>query len=316
MTPTNRRGFLRHADQQYSQSMDQRSSGSTPWWVQSHHNPPTPDERRLLERVEELFAAESAGLSEWDDPHYDPSAPGERRDAKEEEYSQCLDPQKYRIVLARADAWTMVLTELGWAEAQDTSGAFDTPDSPIEWALFPWSSPASGHMAVLRPHAEGAVPLTFWTVDAAEDTAASVSIGAGDPAVFLEQMPDCCCDACDSGSEDMFRVIDETVLSVVGGSLIVELNKKWLSVQSGTGSSAGGPDSRFRQTTSFHASPWSDSWDPRPVFEPPVPEPIGPPRRGPGVSRLARDFRFMPRRYAAYVDDQPSGALLRRKKRG
>lgn len=160
------------------------------------------------------------------------------------------------------------------------------------------------------------MPLTFWTVDAAEDTAASVSIGAGDPAVFLEQMPDCGCDACDSGSEDMFRVIDETVLSVVGGSLIVELNKKWLSVQSGTGSSAGGPDSRFRQTTSFHASPWSDSWDPRPVFEPPVPEPIGPPRRGPGVSRLARDFRFMPRRYAAYVDDQPSGALLRRKKRG
>lgn len=252
-------------EQQYSRSMEQRSSGSTPWWVEPDYDTPTPDERWLLERVEAQFATEAADLSEWADPHADPSNPGHRLDPAEDEYSRCLEPEKYNIVLSRATAWTTVLTELGWASAKTTSGEFDAPEHQISWALPPWSSHTQGHMTVLRPEAEGAVPQTFWCVDADEDTAASVAIGAGDPAVFLEQMPDCGCDACDSGSEDMFRAIDETVLAVVGGSLVVNLDEKWLSIQTGTGASAGDRKTGPRQTTSFHARPWNRSWTPRPV---------------------------------------------------
>lgn len=269
--------------------METRISGSTPWWVQDSERP-TEDERWLLELVEESFAEVSADLTEWADPHYDPSAPGHRRDSEEEEYSRCPEPEKYNIALARAEAWVTVLTGLGWADVTTVTGGVDEPGSGIEWALPPWSHQAHGTLTVLHPTAEQAVPLVFWSIDA-DEFAANVSVCAGDPAVFLDQIPDCGCDACDSGSEDLLRVIDEMALAVVGGSLIVELEKKWLSIRHGVGVQGGGPNPQFRRSASFQAQPWSRTWTPRAVYER-----IDPPRRRPGprMPRVAGRFAPLP----------------------
>ena len=44
------------------------------------------------------------------------------------------------------------------------------------------------------------------------------TLGAADPAVRVTWIPDCGCDACDSGSQDVLDELDENVLGVVSGA--------------------------------------------------------------------------------------------------
>ena len=45
-----------------------------------------------------------------------------------------------------------------------------------------------------------------------------VTLGVGDPAVSVTWIPDCGCDACDSGSQDVLDELDEAILGIVSGT--------------------------------------------------------------------------------------------------
>ena len=47
---------------------------------------------------------------------------------------------------------------------------------------------------------------------------AGVTLGVGDPAVAITWIPDCGCDACDSGSQDVLDELDEAIVGVVSGA--------------------------------------------------------------------------------------------------
>lgn len=118
------------------------------------------------------------------------------------------DPFKWRIVGARAEAWLVALAEAGVAD-------FET-DTEISWDTPPTTIVTCADRAV--PRAAGALPLVVARsqLDAVDD--AGVTLGVADPAVRLAVIPDCGCDACDSGSQDVLEELDEYVFGVVSGT--------------------------------------------------------------------------------------------------
>ena len=115
------------------------------------------------------------------------------------------NPQKWRILGARAEAWLKALDAGGLAEI--------APDVAVVWE----EQPSVDVVGVQRasPLGSGAIPLTFaWT---RFDDATGLVIGVGDPTVVVAVVPDCGCDACDSGSQDALNELDEYVLGVVTG---------------------------------------------------------------------------------------------------
>lgn len=160
----------------------------------------------LLEYVEERFAARDPELRRWPDPHL-----GQAED-DEAEYSRVTDEPRYRIVAARARAWLDVLADQGLATLSDHE-----PDA-IEWELTSRADgpPRATHVTVAEPVADGAARLVVsWGADFP-----FVHLAAGGPAVPLELIPDCGCDHCDSGSDDLLVQVDETILHVLGGDLV------------------------------------------------------------------------------------------------
>jgi len=63
--------------------------------------------------VAEAFVTTGSTTPQWPDPHEGSEGP------LDEEYSRCLDPEKYRILSARAEAWVLSLTRLGLACAEE-----------------------------------------------------------------------------------------------------------------------------------------------------------------------------------------------------
>ncbi len=152
----------------------------------------------LIASVDAAFVETGRGLTRWEDPHPD-------RRPLEEEYSRLTNPQKWRILRARAEAWLKALDAAGLADID--------PDASVVWEEQPGVDVVGGQRA--SPLGSGAIPLTFaWT---RFDDAEGVVIGVGDPTVVVEVVPDCGCDACDSGSQDALDVLDEYVLGVVTG---------------------------------------------------------------------------------------------------
>src|SRR5699024_2075680 len=75
----------------------------------------------LLADVEHAFAVTGADTPPWPDPHLGPG--GRDVPVREEEYSRCLDPGKYRIVVTRAEAWAPDLPVRCWDRmAYDVTG--------------------------------------------------------------------------------------------------------------------------------------------------------------------------------------------------
>jgi hypothetical protein len=64
---------------------------------------------------------------------------------------------------------------------------------------------------------EGAVPLVLARSRIGDIPDAGLTIGVGDPAVSIALIPDCGCDACDSGSQDVIDVVDSYIRPVVTG---------------------------------------------------------------------------------------------------
>jgi Family of unknown function (DUF6226) len=156
--------------------------------------------------VDASFTVTGRGLRRWPDPHPD-------RSPRDEEYSRVTDAAKWRIVGARADAWVTALVDEGLAKVDaGTPVAWRSPDAV-----------AVGRSLRVVPRAVGAIPLVVARSALGGDEEAGVTLGAGDPTVRIATIPDCGCDACDSGSQDVLDELDQYVAGVVSGAC------RWLS---------------------------------------------------------------------------------------
>jgi hypothetical protein len=162
---------------------------------------PVITEPELTARVDAAFDVTGQDLARWPDPHPD-------RSPADEEYSRLSDPAKWRIVGARADAWLMALAETGLAVIHR--------EPTVRWRVPPPTVVSRAVRAV--PLAEGALPLVVARSRLGSLDDAGVTLAAGDPAVCVVWIPDCGCDACDSGSQDVLDELDRYVFSVVSGT--------------------------------------------------------------------------------------------------
>lgn len=156
-----------------------------------------------MARVDARFATRDPGLAEWADPHPD-------RQPRDDEYSRLSNPGKWRILVARADAWIAALVEAGLATAERSAA------DAIVWV----ERPAAGVTSVVRvvPEAPGALPMVVARsrIEGLDD--AGLTLGVGEPATVLDRYPDCGCDACDSGSQDELDRVDWGFRAVVSGT--------------------------------------------------------------------------------------------------
>jgi hypothetical protein len=157
-------------------------------------------ETELRAAVDAAFAITRRGLRSWPDPHPD-------RSPRDEEYSRLLDPGKWRIVGARADAWLIALVDSALAVVEGNVA--------VAWREQPGAEISRTDRIV--PFASGALPLSVARsrIDDVDD--AGVILGLGDPAVLVEWFPDCGCDACDSGSQNELDHFDERMAVIVSG---------------------------------------------------------------------------------------------------
>lgn len=177
------------------------------------------------------------GAPAWPNPHPDGAPP------RDEEYSRVTDPDRYRIVHLRARVWAETLgavpgvtvEPLAPAPLDDDGrlGRFDrgvriTSSRPGTLPLLLLERDAP----VLEPDASGR--------DAAGAPLPVLHIGVAEPTVGVEMLPDCGCDACDSGSDDLLRAIDETIGRVVGGPFVALRGPGWHATWSPDGGSSGG----------------------------------------------------------------------------
>ncbi len=155
---------------------------------------------QLRAAVDSAFAVTARGLRSWPDPHPD-------RSPRDEEYSRLLDPGKWRIVGARADAWLNAFVDTGLAVVER--------NATVSWREKPGPVTSRHDRAV--PSSAAALPLTIARSRLGDVEDAGVTLGLGDPAVCVEWFPDCGCDACDSGSQNELDHFDEHLLVVVTG---------------------------------------------------------------------------------------------------
>lgn len=158
----------------------------------------------LLPAVERAFERTSRGMRRWDDPH-----PPPERVVAEEEYSRVTDAARWRIVGARVDAWIDVLVADGVATVERGAS--------VDWVDRP--GPIVTRVDVVRPAVVDGLSLVVGRsrIDTVAD--AGVIIGVGLPAAFLVAVPDCGCDACDSGSADVIDQVDTWIGGIVRGEL-------------------------------------------------------------------------------------------------
>lgn len=155
----------------------------------------------LIDAVDEAFyASVDLDVTPWPDPH-------EGDPADEAEYSRLLDPGKWRIIGARADAWLDVLTRSGLALVRR--------DVEVEWGA-PQGAPISRvDLVVPRRHKAPDLVVARSVIDGVEG--AGVWIGTGAPVEVVAWLPHCGCDACDRGSQVELDALDELMLRIVSG---------------------------------------------------------------------------------------------------
>ena len=163
----------------------------------------------LLAAVERAFLVTGADTPGWPDPH-----PGPLRSPRDEEYSRVTDVGKYRILGARVDAWVQVLAESGLAEAEDV------PAEP--WIGGHFGPGDVARVRRLAPRAPGGLVLLFAST-LVDGSPFGLEVGiahADEQPVCVGLVPDCGCDACDSGSADLLEVLDGWVLTVARGGVV------------------------------------------------------------------------------------------------
>lgn len=179
------------------------------------------------------------GLPSWPNPH-----PG-MAPAREEEYSRVTDPERYAIVYARARIWADRLHDLAGAKVGPLAPA--PLDDEASRGRFDrgvrLTSPRPGTLPLLL--LEHDAPLSGQETPGASGQAslAVLRISVAAPEIVVATLPDCGCDACDLGSQDLLDAIDETVGVVVGGPFVVLRNTGWRAYWHPGGGSSGGTSS-------------------------------------------------------------------------
>ncbi len=206
------------------------------------------DIERLRAEMERRFAAMDP--RPWPPPRDPMTSP------REEEYSRVTDPAKYRIVHQRATAWAQASVDLIGAVHEEL--AVPVGDETSRG----WRVPiASAHrLSSPRP---GTLPLYLLTTAAPQPAGmlSALLVAVGRPGFEVEFIPDCGCDACDSGSDDLLEQVDRIFTAVVTGELRAakgcDRRHEWSSLETPGGSSSstqmvdGG---RGRQ-------PWTERWE-------------------------------------------------------
>lgn len=157
--------------------------------------------------VEREFAVTGAATPGWPDPHPD-------RDPAEEEYSRCEDPGRYRILDTRVEAWIRALDGRGLARVTEVGHDrwLDDEGSPVT---------REGVRRVVPARLGGLALLLVTTEVDGEPVGLDLGLSAPDrPTVLLAMLPDCGCDACDSGSADLLEELDGWFLTVARGGVV------------------------------------------------------------------------------------------------
>jgi hypothetical protein len=156
----------------------------------------------LLSAVDAAFDSAGRVHPGWTDPHAGGTV-------LPEEYSRVTDPDRWRILGARVEAWLQVLT------SKDLVTVREMPHPG-------WASPQARAIhggSVISPRARGAIALTVARFSVGSDDDAGIALGIGTPPVLFARLPDCGCDACDSGSQNELAYLDDLVMAVVTGEL-------------------------------------------------------------------------------------------------
>ncbi|WP_107765380.1 DUF6226 family protein [Nocardioides terrigena] len=170
-----------------------------------------PDRRRyaasaLLRDVDVAFARLRGDLADWPPPRPEGAAP------LEEEYSRCEEPERYRLLGVRADAWVETIARTGLG----TGAAVDPTE--VTWVGEQHLRPRRVTVLQGRPGTQPVV-VAWAPIDHADD--AFVLVGVGEPAHVLDRQPDCGCDACDTGSVDLLATLDDAFLLALSGGVHV-----------------------------------------------------------------------------------------------
>lgn len=183
-------------------------------------------ESSLRAAVDAAFVDTARGLRRWPDPHPD-------RQPADDEYSRVTDPAKWRIVGARVDAWIAATVSLGLAVVER--------DAAVTWRER--REPTIASTDVVRPLTAGALALTIARTVIEGVAGAGVLLGVGEPAEELALIPDCGCDACDSGSQNELDHLDTEIARVIvhpfrrlrraGTTIDVHHDGGWSSASSG-----------------------------------------------------------------------------------
>ena len=192
---------------------------------------------RPVRTLGDLQAQVVANYASLDMPRW-PNPRGWMESPRDDEYSRVTEPGRYRIVHARARVWAQVLGQLpGIAVAPLAPVALDsegqlgmanrglrlssTRDSTLPLLLLERDAPLSGR--------EGSLAVLHVSVVA--------------PEVCVAMLPDCGCDACDSGSDDLLGTIDEVIGHVVAGPFVVLRGHRWDAQWYPDGGRSGGAGS-------------------------------------------------------------------------
>ena len=169
-----------------------------------------------LPRLRAEVARRYAGLDlpDWPAPHPDGAPP------REEEYSRVTDPPRYRIAAARARVWAEVLAEAGAVVAPDPVRGIPLDEAgradlavPVDRALR--VAPPAG--------VDGASPWWLLETDVPQDDDGGVlpvlRVAVGAPGQVHAVLPDCGCDACDPGSDELLEAVDQAAVRAVGAGV-------------------------------------------------------------------------------------------------
>lgn len=162
---------------------------------------------QLLAKVDRAFEVTGAKTPGWPDPH-------PNRDPHDDEYSRVTDVDKYRILGTRVDAWVEVINDAGIATALDVAAE--------TWIAE--CRPPDQHSRVqqIEPTTPDALRLLLATT-LVDGRPFGLDVGicrAGEVPVLLTRVPDCGCDACDSGSADLLTELDGWILTVARGGVV------------------------------------------------------------------------------------------------
>ncbi len=152
--------------------------------------------------VDQEFAVRPRELAVWPDPH-DGLLPAD------EEYSRATNPERWRILGARVDAWIAALAAAGLATVEQI--AVDD----IRWEESPYTRMSSALRVI--PFARGARPMVVARSQIGDVPETGITLGWGDPAVPVGLFPDCGCDACDNGAQLDLDAVDNRLSSIVSG---------------------------------------------------------------------------------------------------